>query len=183
MRRLLAAGRVAAVVAFGAACGGNDDEPGQAQEPPATDNTAEVCAEAEATQAEQIETFQSEMTALSEEDLDEAEFEEQALEHYRRIEAERANLGHDIDGVVYKVNDLGLQRRDRRFTAPDLLTGADQPRVSAPHPEHLGIVKVHPQSHERPQAGVHSGGVAAAEEHDDSSAARGGHGSLFGREM
>jgi len=31
--------------------------------------------------------------------------------HYRRIEAERADLGYDIDGVVYKVDDLGLQRR------------------------------------------------------------------------
>ena len=30
---------------------------------------------------------------------------------YRRIEAQRATLGYDIDGVVYKVDDLGLQRR------------------------------------------------------------------------
>ncbi|HEY0275660.1 MAG TPA: NAD-dependent DNA ligase LigA [Paenirhodobacter sp.] len=33
------------------------------------------------------------------------------LTQYRRIEAQRATLGYDIDGVVYKVNDLGLQRR------------------------------------------------------------------------
>ena len=33
------------------------------------------------------------------------------LAHYRAIEAERASLGYDIDGVVYKVNDLSLQRR------------------------------------------------------------------------
>ena len=33
------------------------------------------------------------------------------IEHYRAIEAERATLGYDIDGVVYKVNDLGLQQR------------------------------------------------------------------------
>ncbi|MCC5974584.1 MAG: NAD-dependent DNA ligase LigA [Rubellimicrobium sp.] len=33
------------------------------------------------------------------------------LEHYRQIEAQRATLGYDIDGVVYKVNDLDLQRR------------------------------------------------------------------------
>ena len=33
------------------------------------------------------------------------------LAHYRLIEAERANLGYDIDGVVYKVDDLALQAR------------------------------------------------------------------------
>ncbi|MCP4314745.1 MAG: NAD-dependent DNA ligase LigA [Hyphomicrobiales bacterium] len=31
--------------------------------------------------------------------------------HYRVIEAERAGLAYDIDGVVYKVDDLGLQAR------------------------------------------------------------------------
>ncbi len=33
------------------------------------------------------------------------------LAHYAKIEAQRATLGYDIDGVVYKVDDLGLQRR------------------------------------------------------------------------
>ncbi|MGB8813378.1 MAG: NAD-dependent DNA ligase LigA [Paracoccaceae bacterium] len=33
------------------------------------------------------------------------------LAHYRTIESQRASLGYDIDGVVYKVDDLGLQRR------------------------------------------------------------------------
>ncbi|MGR3759287.1 NAD-dependent DNA ligase LigA [Roseobacteraceae bacterium NS-SX3] len=33
------------------------------------------------------------------------------LAHYRGIEAQRATLGYDIDGVVYKVNDLALQDR------------------------------------------------------------------------
>ncbi len=33
------------------------------------------------------------------------------LTQYRHIEANRAILGYDIDGVVYKVNDLGLQGR------------------------------------------------------------------------
>lgn len=33
------------------------------------------------------------------------------LAHYRAIEAQRATLGYDIDGVVYKVDDLGLQAR------------------------------------------------------------------------
>lgn len=33
------------------------------------------------------------------------------IAHYRSIEAQRATLGYDIDGVVYKVDDLALQRR------------------------------------------------------------------------
>ncbi|MGI3167847.1 NAD-dependent DNA ligase LigA [Pseudooceanicola sp. C21-150M6] len=33
------------------------------------------------------------------------------LEHYRAIEEQRATLGYDIDGVVYKVDDLSLQER------------------------------------------------------------------------
>ncbi|MCK0143754.1 NAD-dependent DNA ligase LigA [Aliiroseovarius sp. F20344] len=33
------------------------------------------------------------------------------LAHYRQIEAQRATLGYDIDGVVYKVDDLSLQAR------------------------------------------------------------------------
>lgn len=33
------------------------------------------------------------------------------LDHYRQIEADRAKLGYDIDGVVYKVDQLDLQRR------------------------------------------------------------------------
>jgi DNA ligase (NAD+) len=36
---------------------------------------------------------------------------DEMLAVYRTIEADRANLGYDIDGVVYKVNDLGLQAR------------------------------------------------------------------------
>ncbi len=33
------------------------------------------------------------------------------LTHYRAIELQRSSLGYDIDGVVYKVDDLELQRR------------------------------------------------------------------------
>ncbi|WP_433989157.1 DNA ligase (plasmid) [Pseudoseohaeicola sp. NH-UV-7] len=33
------------------------------------------------------------------------------MDHYRTIERQRATLGYDIDGVVYKVNDLALQAR------------------------------------------------------------------------
>ncbi|MEW9920754.1 NAD-dependent DNA ligase LigA [Marimonas sp. MJW-29] len=36
---------------------------------------------------------------------------EALLAHYARIEEQRATLGYDIDGVVYKVNDLRLQER------------------------------------------------------------------------
>jgi DNA ligase (NAD+) len=36
---------------------------------------------------------------------------EPLIEHYHAIEEERATLGYDIDGVVYKVNDLALQQR------------------------------------------------------------------------
>jgi DNA ligase (NAD+) len=36
---------------------------------------------------------------------------EEMLAQYRRIEAMRASLGYDIDGVVYKVDDLSLQAR------------------------------------------------------------------------
>lgn len=36
---------------------------------------------------------------------------EEMLAHYHRIEAQRASLGYDIDGVVYKVDDLGYQHR------------------------------------------------------------------------
>ena len=36
---------------------------------------------------------------------------EDLLDHYRMIEEQRATLGYDIDGVVYKVNDLALQSR------------------------------------------------------------------------
>ena len=36
---------------------------------------------------------------------------EEMLAQYRLIEQQRATLGYDIDGVVYKVDDLALQRR------------------------------------------------------------------------
>ncbi|HKH32996.1 MAG TPA: NAD-dependent DNA ligase LigA, partial [Beijerinckiaceae bacterium] len=36
---------------------------------------------------------------------------DEMLAYHRMVEGERANLGYDIDGVVYKVDDLALQRR------------------------------------------------------------------------
>ncbi|MCS6626740.1 NAD-dependent DNA ligase LigA [Roseibacterium beibuensis] len=44
---------------------------------------------------------------------------DEMLAHYRAIEQDRATLGYDIDGVVYKLNDLSLQRRlGMRSTTP-----------------------------------------------------------------
>ncbi len=44
---------------------------------------------------------------------------EEMLAHYASIEAGRADLGYDIDGVVYKVDDLSYQRRlGMRSTTP-----------------------------------------------------------------
>lgn len=36
---------------------------------------------------------------------------DEMITHYRSIEEQRATLGYDIDGVVYKVNDMALQAR------------------------------------------------------------------------
>jgi DNA ligase (NAD+) len=36
---------------------------------------------------------------------------DELLAHYHLIEGQRAELGYDIDGVVYKVNDIALQQR------------------------------------------------------------------------
>jgi DNA ligase (NAD+) len=36
---------------------------------------------------------------------------DELIAHYRRIETQRSTLGYDIDGVVYKLNDLALQAR------------------------------------------------------------------------
>ena len=44
---------------------------------------------------------------------------ESLLRHYHEIERQRSTLGYDIDGVVYKVNDLALQARlGMRSTTP-----------------------------------------------------------------
>ena len=44
---------------------------------------------------------------------------DEILAHYAAIEQARATLGYDIDGVVYKLDDLGLQRRlGLRSTTP-----------------------------------------------------------------
>ncbi|MEO1313840.1 MAG: NAD-dependent DNA ligase LigA, partial [Pseudomonadota bacterium] len=58
------------------------------------------------------------------------------IAHYREIEAIRATLGYDIDGVVYKVDDLALQRR--------LGLRSTTPRWAVAHkfPAELGITQL-----------------------------------------
>ncbi len=48
---------------------------------------------------------------------------EEMLAHYRDIEAHRATLGYDIDGVVYKVDDIALQNAARLRLARAALGG------------------------------------------------------------
>ena len=55
------------------------------------------------------------------------------LEHYRAIEHARAELGYDIDGVVYKVDDLALQARlGFRSTTPRWAHGISSSRGYLP---------------------------------------------------
>lgn len=54
------------------------------------------------------------------------------LHQYRRIEAARPDLGYDIDGVVYKVDDLALQARlGFRATTPRWATAHKFPAETA----------------------------------------------------
>lgn len=54
------------------------------------------------------------------------------LDHYRRIEADRAELGYDIDGVVYKIDDLAFQARlGFRATTPRWATAHKFPAQTA----------------------------------------------------
>lgn len=54
------------------------------------------------------------------------------LAHYRLIEAQRAALGYDIDGVVYKIDDLEIQSRlGFRATTPRWATAHKFPAETA----------------------------------------------------
>ncbi len=53
---------------------------------------------------------------------------DELMAHYRAIEEQRAELGYDIDGVVYKVDRLDLQARLGFVSrAPRWATGAQIP--------------------------------------------------------
>lgn len=104
MRRLLAAGCLTAAVALVAACGdGGDSPPADAGSP--TDNTAQVCADAENVQVVQVQRFQQEIAELQQQDLSQEEYEQGALQHM-----EQALLGWSD----------GLQEQAERADDPQL---------------------------------------------------------------
>tara|TARA_R110002124_G_scaffold36451_14_gene117445 strand:- start:14125 stop:16302 length:2178 start_codon:yes stop_codon:yes gene_type:complete len=82
---------------FAYAWGISEDEAGRAQ-PPA------------ATQAEAVQKFK-EWGFVTTPLMIRTESTDDLLAHYRAIEAQRATLGYDIDGVVYKLDRLDLQQR------------------------------------------------------------------------
>jgi DNA ligase (NAD+) len=78
------------------------------------------------------------------------------LAHYRMIEAQRATLGYDIDGVVYKVNDLALQARlGFRSSQPPL---GDRAQV----PGELAWTRLRHRHPGRPHRRADAGGAAGA---------------------
>ncbi|MGY6568927.1 MAG: NAD-dependent DNA ligase LigA, partial [Salinarimonas sp.] len=62
------------------------------------------------TQFEVVKTFEQWGFATNPH-MKRCESAQEMLAHYHFIEEERASLGYDIDGVVYKVDDLSLQER------------------------------------------------------------------------
>ncbi|MCS6760818.1 MAG: NAD-dependent DNA ligase LigA [Candidatus Devosia symbiotica] len=82
---------------FAYAWGISEDEAGLAQ-PPA------------ATQTEAVQKFK-EWGFVTTPLMIRTESKDDLLAHYTMIEAQRATLGYDIDGMVYKLDDLELQRR------------------------------------------------------------------------
>ena len=82
---------------FAYAWGISEDEAGEAR-PPA------------ATQTEAVQMFK-EWGFVTTPLMIRTESTDDLLAHYRSIEAQRATLGYDIDGVVYKLDRLDLQQR------------------------------------------------------------------------
>ncbi|HEY0283683.1 MAG TPA: NAD-dependent DNA ligase LigA, partial [Rhizomicrobium sp.] len=70
----------------------------------------EVSTLPEKTQWDMLQAFKSYGFQVNEE-IRRCKKTDELLKFYRDIEAKRAKLGYDIDGVVYKVDDLGLQER------------------------------------------------------------------------
>jgi len=83
MRRLIAAGSLAALIGLAAACG-DDGESSSPDGSPAADNTAQVCADAVNVQVEQVERFQQEISELQAQNLPQEEFEQGALQSMER---------------------------------------------------------------------------------------------------
>ena len=82
---------------------------------------------------------------------------EELLAHYRSIEARRADLGYDIDGVVYKVNRLDWQERLGFVSRSPALGHRAQVRGRAGH-DGSGRHRHPGRAHRRADAG----GAAAA---------------------
>ncbi|NVO55192.1 NAD-dependent DNA ligase LigA [Rhodobacteraceae bacterium B1Z28] len=68
---------------------------------------SEPLAETQMTAIHRLQSFGFQTNTLTRQCQTTAEM----LAHYHEIEAQRATLGYDIDGVVYKVDDLALQAR------------------------------------------------------------------------
>ncbi len=68
---------------------------------------SEPLAETQMGAIERLKAFDFQVNALTQR----CATTEEMLDHYRQIEAQRATLGYDIDGVVYKVDNLALQAR------------------------------------------------------------------------
>lgn len=86
MRRLVATGALAAVLALGAC--GDSDSPDRAGEPTTTgttSNTEEVCAGAATVQAEQMQQLNEDMAALQAEDLPQQEYEQAAVQSMEKV--------------------------------------------------------------------------------------------------
>jgi uncharacterized phage infection (PIP) family protein YhgE len=79
MRRLLAAGSLAALVALGACTDSDNADQSQPPAEPTRTNTEEVCAGAATVQQEQMQQLNEDMTALEAEELPQEEYEQEAV--------------------------------------------------------------------------------------------------------
>ena len=90
---------------------------------------------------------------------------EELIAHYQLIEAQRSSLGYDIDGVVYKVDQLELQRRwgfvtgeprwavAHKFPAEQATTTVQQDRHPGRPHRHAGAGRAAGAGHRRRRRG------------------------------